>query len=169
MADFNQSLKVVLSHEGGYVNHPSDRGGPTNMGITLPAVEEYLGQPVSVKYIQALTPTLAGAIYRKLFWDRLGLDHIQDEKLATALFDLAVLGGLPTMVRNIQKVLGIAVDGKMGPHTALSMQSEASLNSDQFLSKILQIYATHFEAIVANNPGQREFLVGWLNRVRSLA
>ena len=30
---FNKCIKIILRNEGGYVNHPSDPGGETNMGI----------------------------------------------------------------------------------------------------------------------------------------
>ncbi|HFC6667126.1 TPA: glycosyl hydrolase 108 family protein, partial [Neisseria meningitidis] len=32
--EFNRFIERVLSHEGGYVNHPKDPGGETNWGIT---------------------------------------------------------------------------------------------------------------------------------------
>jgi lysozyme family protein len=35
MSDFNQAVKVILQHEGGYVDNPNDPGGATNYGISL--------------------------------------------------------------------------------------------------------------------------------------
>ena len=35
MAKIQPLADFILSFEGGYVNHPNDKGGPTNMGVTL--------------------------------------------------------------------------------------------------------------------------------------
>ncbi|MDU6240386.1 MAG: glycosyl hydrolase 108 family protein, partial [Bradyrhizobium sp.] len=32
---FSRIQPFIEKWEGGYTNHPADRGGPTNMGITL--------------------------------------------------------------------------------------------------------------------------------------
>ena len=32
--DVDELIDALIDREGGYANHPSDRGGPTNFGIT---------------------------------------------------------------------------------------------------------------------------------------
>ena len=56
--------EVIERFEGGYSNHPADRGGPTNMGITQATLSEYLGRPASVDEVRSLSRAQAVAIYR---------------------------------------------------------------------------------------------------------
>ena len=37
----DQMLETLLGKEGGYTDHPSDRGGPTNWGITEKVARAY--------------------------------------------------------------------------------------------------------------------------------
>ena len=54
MSNFNKCLEIVLHHEGGYVNHPKDPGGMTNMGVTKRVYEEWVGYSVSENTMQNL-------------------------------------------------------------------------------------------------------------------
>ena len=118
---FEPSLAHVLKHEGGYVNHPADPGGATNLGITAATLARARGHPVSAADVAALTRAEAAAIYRRFFWnpargDELpaGLDH--------AVFDLAVNSGPGRAARLLQRVLAVAEDGVIGPATLAAAQ-----------------------------------------------
>jgi hypothetical protein len=111
---FEPSLAHVLKHEGGYVNHPADPGGATNLGITAATLARARGHPVSAADVAALTRAEAAAIYRRFFWNSArgddlpaGLDH--------AVFDLAVNSGPGRAARLLQRVLAVAEDGVIGP------------------------------------------------------
>ncbi len=39
---YDESLRRLLADEGGYRNHPSDPGGPTNFGITIIDYRKYV-------------------------------------------------------------------------------------------------------------------------------
>ena len=83
MAEFEPAVKLVLAHEGGYVNNPDDPGGETNFGISkrsYPDVD-----------VAALTPEGAREIYRRDFWR---YDAIADQALANCLLDCAVNQGV---------------------------------------------------------------------------
>ena len=54
--NFAKALEHVLNHEGGYVNHPADPGGMTNLGVTKRVWEEWVGHPVDEKAMRNLTP-----------------------------------------------------------------------------------------------------------------
>ena len=41
--NFDECLKMLLHHEGGYVNHPKDPGGETNLGVTKRVYEKWGG------------------------------------------------------------------------------------------------------------------------------
>lgn len=85
-------LNDILRREGGYVNHPADRGGPTKYGITASTLGEWrkLGRTATEEEVQALTEQEARQIYFTNYVQRPGLDVIQDQKLLGLLVDTAV-------------------------------------------------------------------------------
>ena len=68
MSDFKECLDLVLKSEGGFVNHPSDPGGMTNLGVTKKVWEEFVGHPVSEADIRALTPEKVAPLYEQKYW-----------------------------------------------------------------------------------------------------
>lgn len=114
--NFAKSLELALAHEGGYVDHPKDPGGATNLGITIGTLSAYRGQKVSKAEVKALTKAEASDIYRAQYWLTVkgndlppGLDY--------AVFDYAVNSGPGRAVKDLQRVLGVAADGVIGAHT----------------------------------------------------
>jgi lysozyme family protein len=57
-------LAAILRREGGFVNHPADRGGPTHYGITQATLQAWRGRAVSEEDVRALSVEEAKAIYR---------------------------------------------------------------------------------------------------------
>ena len=76
--NFDEALKTILKHEGGFVNHPSDPGGMTNLGVTKKVWEEWVGHPVDEKAMRALTPEIVSPMYRKKYWDAVKGDDMPD-------------------------------------------------------------------------------------------
>ena len=117
---FDQCLDEVLRHEGGYVDHPSDPGGATNMGITRKTLARW--RQVSPWWkldkaaVRGLERAEAARIYRASYWDtsRAGL---LPAGLDLALFDFAVNSGPDRAVRLLQAELGVVADGRIGPLT----------------------------------------------------
>ena len=62
-ANFEAALAAVLHHEGGFVNHPSDPGGATNLGCTKTVWEEWCGHPVNIQEMRELTPEDVAPLY----------------------------------------------------------------------------------------------------------
>ena len=54
--NWDKSFEMVLAHEGGFVNHPKDPGGMTNLGVTKAAWEGYVGKPVDETFMRAPDP-----------------------------------------------------------------------------------------------------------------
>src|SRR5690606_7789917 len=75
---FNEALEHVLQVEGGFVNHPADKGGATKFGITRATLAAWRTRPVSVEDVQRMNREEAAAIYRKRYWDYMRLDAIED-------------------------------------------------------------------------------------------
>lgn len=119
-ARFEACLGQVLAHEGGYVDHPDDPGGATNMGITRKTlarwrkVSPWSNLPKSE--VMALTREEAGRIYRALYWAPCRGDDMP-AGLDLALFDFAVNSGPDRAIRTLQAGLGVAADGVVGPVT----------------------------------------------------
>ena len=85
----------VIEREGGFVNHPSDRGGPTKYGITLQTLRDWRGLPVSVKELQALSKAEAFSIYYRRYVIDPGFDHVLrlNAEIAEEMIDAGVLSG----------------------------------------------------------------------------
>jgi lysozyme family protein len=109
--NFDTAFDRLISHEGGYVNHPNDPGGETKFGIckrSYPNVN-----------IAALTVEDAKAIYKRDFWDVLGDDIHPAIKFQ--VFDFAVNSGIQTAIRKLQAAVGVADDGHWGPASAAAV------------------------------------------------
>jgi lysozyme family protein len=119
--NFDRCLEKMLKHEGGFVNHPKDPGGMTNLGVTKAVWEEWLGRPVSEKEMRALTPTMVKPLYKRKYWDAVRADDL----VAGAdycVFDVAVNSGPGRAIKFLQSVAGVAADGGFGPATLAAVK-----------------------------------------------
>lgn len=114
--NFSKSLDWVLAHEGGYVDHPDDPGGATNLGITRATLAAFEGRSVSKQEVRDLTKAKAAEIYRHDYWSTARCDELPDG-LDYLVFDGAVNSGSSRSVRWLQTVVGVKADGIVGSHT----------------------------------------------------
>lgn len=117
--NFDRSLRLVLAHEGGYVDHPRDPGGATNMGITRGTLSIWLGRSATKSDVRHLTVQTAGRIYRANYWAPVSGDDLP-AGLDYVVFDAAVNSGPKRSVKWLQGALGFAgrdLDGAMGNKT----------------------------------------------------
>lgn len=91
-ANREASIKATLKHEGGYSNHPSDPGGPTNWGITLEVARKYWKPDATAADIKAMPQSVAVEIYRKRYWNEVGGDSLP-VGLDYAVYDFGVNSG----------------------------------------------------------------------------
>jgi lysozyme family protein len=70
--NWKSSLEKILHHEGGYVNHPKDPGGETNLGVTKRVYEEWGG----TKDMKDLLVEDVNPIYKKNYWDKCKCDDL---------------------------------------------------------------------------------------------
>lgn len=115
-SNFNTCLAKLLAHEGGYVNHPSDPGGMTNLGVTARVWEEWVGHPVDEKQMRALTPEMVAPLYRKKYWDAVRADELVSG-VDYCVFDVAVNSGPGRAIKFLQSCVGVTADGGFGPAT----------------------------------------------------
>lgn len=114
--NFARALKLVLKHEGGYVNHPSDPGGPTNKGITIATFRKFVNSKGTVDDLKRITDEQVAKVYRRQYWDAVKCDELPDG-IDYAVFDFSVNSGPGRAAKYLQAALGVAQDGKIGPAT----------------------------------------------------
>lgn len=158
---FLRAVEVVLKHEGGYVNDPRDPGGETHFGISKRSYPQ--------EDIKNLTKERAMEIYYRDWWQRYGYNRLQDDAVATKVFDMAVNMGPATAHRLLQEALvflgyPVAVDGILGLQTITA----ANLADPNRLLRVLRwLAAYHYYRIADQRPQSRAFLMGWLTRAYS--
>ena len=147
MATVDQMIEDIIRREGGYVNHPADRGGPTNWGITRATLSKWMGRSATVKDVQDLSRETVALIYKKLYFDDAGIDAAPDA-LQAQLFDINVNGGLAPVVERV------------GPLDELVQKHGGRVANIVLAASRMEYY----RRVVANRPSQGAFFKGWINR-----
>lgn len=161
MSNFQTAIQVVLAHEGGLVDNPSDPGGLTNFGISqrsYPNVD-----------IRNLTADQASAIYLRDFWQPYGYDSIINDDCATKIFDTAVNIGNSRSFKFTQQALNtlgnnIVVGSTFGVETITALNAA---DPTAFLAAFRLILTNYYKGLVAAKPSLSVFLRGWLIRAQS--
>ena len=155
LTQFNEIIEVVLEHEGGYVNDPTDLGGETNYGIAkrfYPDVD-----------IKNLTKEGAKEIYKRDYWDKFKADKLPDD-LKHIYFDMCVNQGKSRAVKILQKAANakgakLTVDGGLGPATL-----GAIVKHKPELERVRSYRVLHYANLVISKPEQERFWFGWFRR-----
>lgn len=130
---YKPALTLVLAHEGGFVNHPADPGGPTNKGITQKVYDAYRrvhGLPTqSVKLISS---TEVEEIYRLQYWKLIRGDSLP-AGLDYAVFDFAVNSGISRAARYLQRLVGVNDDAIIGNGTLDAVYTAAKQNEEALI------------------------------------
>lgn len=130
--NFELSLKMLLKHEGGYVNHSRDPGGRTNLGVTQRAWEEYTGRKVDEQEMRDLTVEQVTPFYKTRYWNLVRGDELP-AGVDYCAFDVAVNSGVGRAVRFLQLASGVVADGLIGPGT---MNAIAKADPKELVKKI---------------------------------
>jgi lysozyme family protein len=144
---FEEAFARLVSHEGGYVNNPADPGGETKFGISKRSYPHL--------DIKNLTREAAMAIYYTDFWQPLG---DADPAVKFQTFDFAVNSGIPTAIRKLQAVVGVADDGHWGPR---SKEALAEMDRNDVLM-LLNAERLDYMTRLKNWPDASR---GWARRV----
>ena len=170
----------LIEREGGYVNHPADRGGPTNYGITVAVARAngYAGP------MRDMPREEAEAIYRRLYWVRPGFDRIAifSDRVAAELFDTGVNMGPAVAVTFLQRALtalnrsgkdypDLVPDGRVGPATVDAVRAFLAARGkgtgETVLLRALEaLQGERYLRLAERRPANEAFLYGWLaNRI----
>lgn len=163
MADFKEYAPKLLQFEGWFVNHPNDRAGATNMGITIQTYRDYCGQDKTIKDLQNISYGTWQNIMKDMYWDKCRADEIENQSVAEIVVDWCVNSGLVGL-RKVQEIVGCKPDGICGPIT-LSMINSSDAKS--LFERIWNARKQFYTNIVKRNPSQRVFINGWMNRLNA--
>jgi len=120
---FSSCLAVVLKHEGGFVNHPKDPGGATNMGITKKTYEDWVGHEVTLQKMKELTVNDVTPIYRQKYWKVIKGDALT-HGVDLQVFDFGVNAGPARSIKILQRVVEVPEDGIIGPATLKALEAK---------------------------------------------
>jgi lysozyme family protein len=158
---FEKCLLVVLKHEGGYVNHPRDPGGMTNLGVTKRTWERWKGYKVTEADMRALKVPDVMPLYREEYWDALKCSSMAPA-IALVLFDFGVNAGVNRAAKLLQGMIGATVDGHVGDKTLQALQQFAT-NSG--VANVVKQYSHVRRSYYRSLPTFKTFGRGWLRRV----
>lgn len=168
MADVKKLTPFLLKWEGGFVDDPADLGGATNMGVTIGTYEAYCrkkGYPKpTVERLKALSKEEWTEIMKSMYWDRWRADEIANQSVANILVDW-VWGSGAHGIKIPQKLLGVSVDGVVGPKTIAAINSE---NPRELFDRIKMARFDFIEEICRKRPVNNRFKRGWMNRINDL-
>ena len=154
---FASCLAEVLAFEGGYADDPADRGGPTNLGVTLAVLSQWLGRPAGANELRSLTPAAAAAIYRALYWRPAGCEGLP-AGVDLMVFDGAVNMGVAVAVRMLQAAVGAKADGVAGQGT---LAAAARAPAEAVIAKVGAARRARYLSL----EGFDVFGSGWLRRL----
>lgn len=164
MANHLLLIPKVLKWEGGFVNHPNDKGGATNKGVTLQTFRKYFGKTKTVNDLKNITNEQWQYIFKNGFWDRWKADLIKNQSIAELLVDWLYNSGT-WGIKYPQQVLGVVPDGVVGQKTLSAINNYP--NQEELFNRLWNRRKKHYEDIVKKNPSQKVFLRGWMNRLNS--
>lgn len=162
MASAAKLAPTIERWEGGFANHPNDKGGATNRGVTIATFRAYYGKDKTVQDLKNMTYEQWYHIYKTGFWDRWQADHINSQAIANLLVDWVWASGAYG-IKYPQQVLGVTVDGIVGAKTLAAINNHP--HPDLLFKQLWDRRKKHFDDIVRGNPSQKVFYNGWMRRL----
>jgi lysozyme family protein len=145
LENFAKSIEAVLEHEGGYVDHPKDPGGRTNMGITQAVYEKYLKRSVTEEEMKNIKIGDVRIIYKNNYWDRVKGD------------DLPSGVDFSRSSKALQSILGVTADGAIGPNT---LKAVNAANTPELIEQLTKAREDFYKKLSTFDT----FGKGWLRR-----
>lgn len=159
-SNWDRCFDMVIAHEGGYIDHPSDPGGATNLGCTKAVWEQYVGHEVAKDDIKALTKEDVKPLYKKRYWDAIHGDALPSG-LDYCIFDCAINSGTGRAAKFIQQIVGVPADGAIGNNTisAISQINPVTLINE---------FSDKRQAFLEGLQTFSTFGKGWTRRVQEV-
>ena len=154
---FEFAMRLLLRHEGGFVNHPKDPGGMTNLGVTKAVWDAHTGKDASEADMRALTQVAVQPVYKARYWDAIHGDDLP-HGVDYCLFDCAVNSGPGRAVKLAQYVLHQKVDGSLGKNTLAAINAADPV-------ELIEDYSQRRLDFLKSLPTWPTFGTGWGKRV----
>jgi lysozyme family protein len=169
MASFEGFASKVLHLEGGFVDHPADKGGPTKYGVILSTWKQYgydkdNDGDIDADDVKELSEDDARYVAKKVFWDFFKADAIAVQSIAEFIVDWGYNSGRVLVAKKVQKLLNLVADGAIGTMTLNAINSAIPKTLFESLKEARKNF---IEAIVKERPSQKVFYKGWMNRINS--
>lgn len=159
-SNFKKALPKFLAHEGGFVNHPSDPGGATNMGVTIANYRRYVKRGGTVADLKNITKEQVATVFKRHYWDKVKADDLPSG-VDYCVADFAINSGPSRAAKYLQKAVGAAQDGVIGPKTLAAV-------SDADPRKVINTVCDERLAFMKRIKGGqlwKTFGKGWSRRV----
>ena len=156
-SNWKQSFELMLKSEGGYVNHPSDSGGRTNLGVTQATWENWIGRQSDESEMRSLTANKVEPMYRKKYWGAVRGDELPNG-ISYLVFEFAVNAGVGRSIKTLQTAVGVASDGWFGPATMAAVEA---LDPHELIERFSKAKEDFYRSL----PTFEVFGKGWMNRV----
>lgn len=174
-------IDAVIGREGGYTNHPADKGGPTRWGVTEQVARAY-GYKGNMRVLPRET---AVAIYRQHYWVDPGFDAValRFAPVAAELFDIGVNMGVGVAAAFLQRVLNVfnlngahyadlTVDSRLGKVSMLALdafrQRRGVEGGERMVEAIVSLKGARYIEISEARPANEAFTYGWFGRMAEM-
>jgi len=158
--NWDKAFRLMLVSEGGYVYHPSDPGGMTNLGVTKATWENWVGRESNEAEMRGLTPEKVEQMYKKKYWDAVRGDELT-AGLDYLMFDFSVNAGAGRAIKTLQTAVGVTPDGGFGPITMAAVQA---VDPVELIERFSQAKEDFYRSLTTFPT----FGKGWLNRVATV-
>lgn len=170
MANIDKLAPFILRWEGGFVNDPVDKGGATNMGVTIRTwrsvgYDKDGDGDIDVDDLRLLDKEdVIERVLRPHYWNRWRADEILNQSVANILVDWVWASGTHGIKRP-QRILGVTADGIVGPKTLAAVNS---MDPMELHFRIKNDRIKFIDEICRRDPSQERFRKGWMNRINAL-
>lgn len=160
-----QALEYLLEEEGGWSNHPADRGGATFNGVTQVTYDDWRSRVKKLpkQSVRKATAEEIKELYDVMYWRAAGCDRLP-WPISYLVMDAAVNSGVSRGVRWMQQGLGVEQDGKVGPATRGAADAAVANGNAGSILAIVQARADFLADLVKRSSSQSAFLKGWWRR-----
>lgn len=166
----DQIIASIIKREGGYVNHPNDRGGPTKYGVTIRTLSHWQGIECNAEDVKALSKKEAAEIYLKNYYLSPKIDFLT-EALRPFMLDASVHHGPRNAIKLLQETLlrngkNVGpIDGIIGRKTLVAAEKSWKEQGERLIKQLASTRTGFCERIVKHDETQRVFLPGWIARI----
>lgn len=168
MAKIEKLVPIIFQWEGGWSDRKADRGGKTNMGVTLSTwksqgYDKNGDGGIDEHDLKLIDKTDVVTLLKNGYWDKWKADMIRNQSIANLLVDWVWNSGIHG-IKIPQRLMGLKTDGVVGP---ITLNSVNNANQRNLFFMIKEARLEFIDDIVKNDPTQKANLNGWKNRINS--